>query len=199
MRNVRIDNEAGAQETLFNWAQYQYARYPELELLYHIPNGGKRDARTAANLKRQGVKAGVPDLHLPVARGGYNGLYIELKVGSNKPTQLQKKWLSSLNKQGYLAVVCYGWQAGNGSRRLKERRQWGSAERANACDIREAARMTEIEALQVLTGTRDDYNDYARALNIAIRVLRERVAEIDKKSQNQRREREADYESNKHY
>lgn len=90
-------------------------------------------------------------------------------------------------------------RAGNGSRRLKERRQWGSAERANACDIREAARMTEIEALQVLTGTRDDYNDYARALNIAIRVLRERVAEIDKKSQNQRREREADYESNKHY
>mgnify|MGYP004433785991 CR=1 FL=1 len=43
----------------------------------------QRDARTAANLKRQGVKAGVPDLHLPVARGGYNGLYIELKVGSN--------------------------------------------------------------------------------------------------------------------
>lgn len=56
--------------------------------------------------------------------------------------------------------------------------------------------MTEAEALQVLTGTRDDY---ARALNIAIRVLREHVAEIDKKSQNQRREREADYESNKHY
>lgn len=59
--------------------------------------------------------------------------------------------------------------------------------------------MTEAEALRVLTGTRDDYNDYARALNIAIRVLRERVAEIDKKSQNQRREREANYESNKHY
>lgn len=64
---------------------------------------------------------------------------------------------------------------------------------------REAAQMTEAEALQALTGTRDDYNDYARALNIAIRVLREHVAEIDKKSQNQRREREADYESNKHY
>lgn len=41
--------------------------------------------------------------------------------------------------------------------------------------------MTEKEALQVLTGIRDDYNDYARALNIAIRVLREHVAEIDKK------------------
>lgn len=60
--------------------------------------------------------------------------------------------------------------------------------------------MTEIEALQILTGTRDDYNDYAKALNIAIRVLKERVAEIDRtKSQNQRREREAQYESDKHY
>lgn len=110
MRNVRIDNEAGAQETLFQWAEYQTNKYPELRLLYHIPNGGKRDKVTAINLKRQGVKAGVPDLFLPVARGGFFGLYIELKVGSNKPTKLQNEWLCNLNKQGYLAVVCYGWQ-----------------------------------------------------------------------------------------
>lgn len=110
MRNVRIDNEAGAQETLFQWVGYQQRKYPELKLLYHIPNGGKRDMRTATNLKRQGVKAGVPDLHLPVARGGYHGLYIELKVGSNKATNYQKEWLAELTKQGYLAVVCYGWQ-----------------------------------------------------------------------------------------
>lgn len=110
MRNVRIDNEAGAQETLFQWVGYQQRKYPELKLLYHIPNGGKRDVRTAVNLKRQGVKAGIPDLHLPVARGGYHGLYIELKVGSNKATNYQKEWLAELTKQGYLAVVCYGWQ-----------------------------------------------------------------------------------------
>lgn len=110
MRNVRIDNEAGAQEALFSWIGYQLGRYPELKLAYHIPNGGKRDARTAANLKRQGVKAGVPDIHLPVARGGYHGLYIELKVGKNKQTEKQKEWQRELAKQGYLSVVCYGWQ-----------------------------------------------------------------------------------------
>lgn len=49
-------------------------------------------------------------IHLPVARGGYHGLYIELKVGSNKATALQKDWIKELTKQGYLAVVCYGWQ-----------------------------------------------------------------------------------------
>lgn len=110
MRNVRIDTEAGTQEALFQWTQYQQNRYPELKLLYHIPNGGKRDAKTAIALKRQGVKAGVPDLHLPVARGGYHGLYIELKVGKNKATELQKEWIADLTQQGYLAVVCYGWQ-----------------------------------------------------------------------------------------
>lgn len=111
MRNVNITTEAGVQEALFDWVQYQQARYPELQLLYHIPNGGKRDARTAIALKRQGVKAGVPDLHLPVARGGYFGLYIELKVGKNKTTDLQKQWLKALTEQGYLAVVCYGYEA----------------------------------------------------------------------------------------
>ena len=55
--------------------------------------GGKRDAKTATILKRQGVKAGVPDLHLPVARGGYHGLYIELKVGDNTTTKKQKDWI----------------------------------------------------------------------------------------------------------
>lgn len=110
MRNVRIDTEAGAQETLFQWCEYQQGKYPELALLYHVPNGGKRDTKTAIALKRQGVKAGVPDLHLPVARGAYHGLYIELKVGDNKATVSQKQWLRRLNDEGYLAVVCYGWQ-----------------------------------------------------------------------------------------
>lgn len=108
-RNVRIDKEGGAQEMLFRWITYQLDEYPELALLYHIPNGGKRDAKTATILKRQGVKAGVPDLHLPVARGGYHGLYIELKVGDNTTTKKQKDWIRELNKQGYLAVACYGW------------------------------------------------------------------------------------------
>ena len=75
-----------------------------------IPNGGKRDKRTAVALKRQGVKAGVPDICLPVARNGYHGLYIELKAGKNKATKNQEKWQVFLNDQGYYAVICYGWR-----------------------------------------------------------------------------------------
>ena len=82
----------------------------ELQYMYHVPNGGKRDKATAAVLKRQGVKAGVPDIMLPAARAGYHGLYIELKAGENTTTKKQKEWLEYLRQQGYYTAVCYGWQ-----------------------------------------------------------------------------------------
>lgn len=110
MRNFRLDSESGHQEALFSWAEYQYGRMPELEYMHHIPNGGKRDAATATALKRQGVKAGVPDIHLPAPRGNYHGLYIELKAGKNTTTENQKRWLKYLWGQGYYTAVCYGWQ-----------------------------------------------------------------------------------------
>ena len=110
-RNIRIDTEAGAQEALFQWLNLISSRYPEAGLAFHIPNGGKRNASEAAHLKRQGVKAGVPDIFLPAAHGGYFGLFIEMKVGKNRATENQKKWLEDLTKQGYKAVVCYGWEA----------------------------------------------------------------------------------------
>ena len=109
MRNFRLDDESGHQEALFSWAAYRTEIMPELQYMYHVPNGGKRDKATAAVLKRQGVKAGVPDIMLPAARAGYHGLYIELKVGKNRTSSNQKKWLKSLNAQGYKAVVCYGF------------------------------------------------------------------------------------------
>ena len=76
--------------------------------VFHIPNGGSRNKREAANLKRQGVRAGVPDLCIPVAKGGYHGLYIEMKAGKNKPTDNQVRWLELLLRNGYAAFVCYG-------------------------------------------------------------------------------------------
>ena len=103
--------EANEQATLFQWAAFNEGKYPELALLYHIPNGGSRNKIEAYNLKRQGVKAGVPDLCLPVARGKYHGLYIELKHGKNKLSDNQKIWLKRLQNQGYCAECCYGWQA----------------------------------------------------------------------------------------
>lgn len=106
----RENREAEEQEALFVWAEYQSAAHPELRLLYHIPNEGKRSVAYGAALRRQGMKKGVPDLCLPVARGKYHGLYIEMKAGRNKPTVDQQWWLEALERQGFCAVWCSGWE-----------------------------------------------------------------------------------------
>ena len=102
-------SESREQSDVIAWANQCAALgiHPELEWLHAIPNGGKRDKIEAAHLKAQGVKSGVPDLFLPVPKGGYHGLYIEMKVNKNKPTDNQIKWLSALSSFGYATSVCY--------------------------------------------------------------------------------------------
>lgn len=89
-------------------ALVEYCAYRNIPI-FAIPNGGSRNYYEAVNLKRQGVKAGVPDLCVPVARRGYHGLYIEMKYGKNTTTPAQDDWLNLLNREGYLAKVCYGY------------------------------------------------------------------------------------------
>lgn len=99
------DNE---QICLMEWVSAQSGKFPELSLIFHIPNGGKRNAREAARFKRMGVKAGVPDLFLPVPRGGCHGLFIELKAPHGKLSDNQRNWLERLKAKGYAVSVCYG-------------------------------------------------------------------------------------------
>lgn len=113
MTRIICPTEAQEQTWVFQWAAMMAnAKWPELELMYHIPNGGSRNRVEAARLKGQGVKPGVPDIFLPVARKGRHGLFIELKrkVGG-KISPEQNRMIGELNRQGYMAVVCKGWQA----------------------------------------------------------------------------------------
>ena len=101
--------EQGQQIALLHWADMMMNQYPELDLMYHIPNEGKRSVSTGSRLKKLGLKAGVPDIVLPVARGGYHGLYIEMKYGRNTLTDNQRQWMDALKKAGHLTAVCYSF------------------------------------------------------------------------------------------
>ena len=104
--------EQSEQMALIQWAEYNRAAYPQLRLLHHIPNGGSRMKAEAGRLKAMGVKAGVPDLFLPVARGGFHGLYIELKrLESGKASAVQRRWMEALRAEGYAVELCRGWVA----------------------------------------------------------------------------------------
>ena len=101
------------QMGVIDWAFWNTNRFPELKLLFHVPNGGKRNAAEAARFKAMGVKAGVPDLCLPAPRGGYAGLYIEMKrTSGGVVSDDQKWWKEQLTENGYACVICKGWEAG---------------------------------------------------------------------------------------
>lgn len=105
-------SEARHQAAVIQWSQQPEirSRWPELKLLYHIKNETKEGARQIAVDKALGVKKGVPDLHLPVARGSYHSLYIEMKKENGKATPEQNWWGEQLLAQGNRCEVCRGWK-----------------------------------------------------------------------------------------
>lgn len=107
----QIPTEAQEQTALFQWAAMMQGRIPELALLHSVPNGGSRHPIEAVHLKQQGVKAGIPDIFLPCARGGWHGLYIEMKRRKGGRVSIeQKKMMIALREQGYRVVVALGWE-----------------------------------------------------------------------------------------
>lgn len=101
--------EHAHQTALFCWISMQILKFPELRWAYAIPNGGKRDAITAARLKAEGVKSGVSDICLPFAKQGYHGFYIEMKKPKGKESTEQKEFGAFLTSQGYLYTMCDSW------------------------------------------------------------------------------------------
>lgn len=106
---AKSGSEHAIQTALFAWAATQFDVYPELKLMFAIPNGGLRSKITAAKLKAEGVKPGVLDIFLPVPRSCWHGLFIEMKVGKNKPSDDQIKFMTEVKALGYGACVCWDW------------------------------------------------------------------------------------------
>ena len=110
------------QVAVFQWINLMKKRYPALYNAYAIPNGGSRNEREAANLKAEGVRAGVPDVFLSYPSKDFHGLYIEHKTGKgklskDKPIYIkntkivrriregQETWFDRLQKSGYRCEV----------------------------------------------------------------------------------------------
>lgn len=86
-------------------------------LIYHVPNGGKRNAFEGARMKKMGVRKGMLDYHIPEARGRFIGLWIELKVdyfdpetgklvAKNRMSKEQKEVKAALEKLGHKVAEC---------------------------------------------------------------------------------------------
>jgi hypothetical protein len=105
--------EDNHQAALFCWSALpeQQTKYPEFKyLLFAIPNGGERHIAVAAKMKATGTKAGTADIFLSVPRGGYHGLYIELKKVGGRASKEQAAFLMEAKAEGFAGYVCVGWE-----------------------------------------------------------------------------------------
>ena len=100
----KMNSEHNEQIRLIAWAK-------SMDLpLFAIPNGGLRNRLVAAKMKREGVRAGIPDLFLPCASRGAHGLFIEMKrEKGGRTSAAQKEWIARLRDAGYAVEVCRGF------------------------------------------------------------------------------------------
>ena len=104
--NKPILTEAQEQCLLFEWAALK-----KIDTMFAIPNGGSRHILEAVNLKKQGVKKGIPDIFLATPTINYHGLFIEMKrTKGGVVSPEQKEWIAKLEKNGYCCIVCKGFE-----------------------------------------------------------------------------------------
>lgn len=93
--------ESELQQACIKWFAYQYP----IQIMFAIPNGGKRGIVTAQTMKSEGVLAGVSDLFLMDAKKGYYGMFIEIKSPVGKASQKQMMFMAAAIIRGYHCVV----------------------------------------------------------------------------------------------
>jgi hypothetical protein len=110
-RAYNIATEHQEQRQLFIWASLNRHRYPQLANMFAVPNGGFRHKITAAKLKAEGVKSGIPDIMLAWPNNRFHGLFIEMKrLVGGRISDEQKNWSERLLVAGYAVQTCKGFE-----------------------------------------------------------------------------------------
>jgi hypothetical protein len=95
--------------TFWKMVTMHEGRYPDLKMLFAVPNGGARNPIVARKMKSEGVRAGVSDYVALVPAGDYHGLAIELKTIDGRSSSEQRDFLRNARALGYRAELAHGW------------------------------------------------------------------------------------------
>lgn len=97
--------EQGEQIAVVQWLRVQYPK-----VLFTSSGAGLiTNARTGGLMKKLGYSAGTPDIMIFEPRGGFHGLFIEMKYKDGIVSENQELWIRELVAKNYQAYVCYGF------------------------------------------------------------------------------------------
>lgn len=104
-------SESQIQSAVIRWWSIAHADFGIKEkMLLAIPNGGLRDPKIGAQMKREGLRVGASDLFLAVKRCGCAGLWIEMKKPDGVLSPAQIEFQADVTFQGYAAYACYNYE-----------------------------------------------------------------------------------------
>ncbi len=110
-RFIKPESENAIQASFFQWTELQKGKHPELVLFHSIPNGSHKSPVSRMIYKATGLKSGVPDCFLPVARGKHHGLYIEFIYFNGGEPLLTNDHINLMekisDKQSQRISLCY--------------------------------------------------------------------------------------------
>jgi len=96
-------SEEAIHKAIMDWVRLK----PTIKkLVMHFPNEGKRTPSFGRLMKEMGMRAGVSDLFISMARHGYHGAWIELKTKQGVVSPAQVEFLEDMRQQGYYTVIC---------------------------------------------------------------------------------------------
>lgn len=116
-KRVYDNEEARMQIEFFRQVPLFFPRLPD-KLLFAVPNGGSRHKIEAANMKRQGVKAGVADVILQIPKKGFASLCLEFKTKAGRQSKEQKEYQRQVEMAGSKYVVVRSVEEAIGEMRM---------------------------------------------------------------------------------
>lgn len=108
---MKPPTEHQIQCAFIEWCYLNESRVPALRLAFAVPNGGYRNKATAARLKAEGVRPGVPDWMCPVPSTihdyQFHGLAIEFKAKNGHLSDAQEMYTALLADIGWRVSICF--------------------------------------------------------------------------------------------
>lgn len=96
--------EDDIQQSCVFWFGLQYPKFRRL--IHHSPN--EASYKSAGLQRAMGMQVGFPDIFIAVPRGGYHGLFVEMKTPKGRVSKEQTEMLSLLEDQGYKTAIARG-------------------------------------------------------------------------------------------
>jgi len=102
MNQNRQATESHEQRLLVEWLRLQGIGF------FAVPNSARRDARNAARLKAEGMRAGVPDLIFTRRFANGQPVALELKTKKGRLSNSQREVIREMESEGWIVLVAFG-------------------------------------------------------------------------------------------